>query len=282
MEIRSATPDDLELAYELLSAQSRAAFGISEVARSDLEQRWSAAVVDRYLTDAGYAALDETGTFELAAADRAEADALFETVAARARERGLAELHTVVADADVPFLALVERAGFTRHGGVWRMWKPLDGELPEAQWPDGVLVRTYENADGVRVQALLDDAYTAWDATYVPRTHEDWLAWMTDHDDFDPGLWFLAERDGALVACALNWRERQGRGWVKDLVVAEGERGRGLANALLHHTFRTYAARGATHVGLKVEPENPTGAPQLYERVGFATDRTYGIWVKRL
>jgi ribosomal protein S18 acetylase RimI-like enzyme len=35
-------------------------------------------------------------------------------------------------------------------------------------------------------------------------------------------------------------------------------------------------------VGLKVDADNPTGAPRLYERVGFVTDRRYGIWAKRL
>ena len=29
---------------------------------------------------------------------------------------------------------------------------------------------------------------------------------MTDHDEFDPAMWFLAERDGELVACALHWK----------------------------------------------------------------------------
>jgi mycothiol synthase len=72
------------------------------------------------------------------------------------------------------------------------------------------------------------------------------------------------------------------RGWVKDIVVHERERGRGLGKALLHHAFRAYAARGAQTVGLKVDSTNPTGAPQLYERVGFDIDRRYGIWVKRL
>ena len=35
-------------------------------------------------------------------------------------------------------------------------------------------------------------------------------------------------------------------------------------------------------VGLKVDSTNPTGAPRLYERLGFVTDQRLGIWVKRL
>jgi ribosomal protein S18 acetylase RimI-like enzyme len=105
---------------------------------------------------------------------------------------------------------------------------------------------------------------------------------MTRHDEFDPALWFLVERDGELVACALHWKEHQRRGWVKDIVVRERERGRGIAKALLHTGLRAYAERGAERVGLKVDSTNPTGAPQLYEKVGFVTDRRYGIWTKAL
>jgi ribosomal protein S18 acetylase RimI-like enzyme len=105
---------------------------------------------------------------------------------------------------------------------------------------------------------------------------------MTAHDEFDPALWFLVERGGELVACALHWREHQERGWLKDIVVRESERGHGLGKALLHTGFRDYAERGVERVGLKVDATNPTGAVQLYERVGFETERRYGIWVKQL
>jgi len=108
------------------------------------------------------------------------------------------------------------------------------------------------------------------------------VQWMTGHDDFDPSLWLLAERDDELVGCALHWRETNGRGWVKDLAVQAGERGRGLGAALLTEAFRLYRARGANAVGLKVDAANPTGAVQLYERLGFVSDRRYGVWVKEL
>jgi ribosomal protein S18 acetylase RimI-like enzyme len=105
---------------------------------------------------------------------------------------------------------------------------------------------------------------------------------MPGDPEFDPELWFLVERHGELVACALHWMVTHQRGWVKDIAVRENERGNGLGKALLNHACREYAARGATKVGLKVDSTNPTGAPELYERVGFITDQRYGIWIKRL
>jgi ribosomal protein S18 acetylase RimI-like enzyme len=162
------------------------------------------------------------------------------------------------------------------------MWRALNGKLAAPRWPEDVVVRSYSADDAERVHALLDEAYGGWDRDYVQRPHTDWLAFMTAHDDFDPAMWFLVERDGELVACALHWKEFQQRGWVKDIVVREDERGNGLAKALLQHAFQAYAERGATRVGLKVDSTNPTGAPRLYERAGFVTDQRYGIWIKRL
>jgi ribosomal protein S18 acetylase RimI-like enzyme len=152
------------------------------------------------------------------------------------------------------------------------MWRVLGGDQPEPYWPAGVRVRTYERGDRAAVKALLDAAYSAWDGAYVVRTQDDWERWMTGHDEFDPELWFLVERDDELVACALHWKEHEERGWVKDVVVRESERGRGLATALLRRGFRAYAERGVERVGLKVDSRNPTGALQLYESLGFVVD----------
>jgi ribosomal protein S18 acetylase RimI-like enzyme len=183
---------------------------------------------------------------------------------------------------DAPLYGAVQRNGYTLEREVLRMWRPLSGELPAPVWPKGLTVRSYTDVDAERVHALLDEEYTGWDASYVGRSHAGWLTFMTEHEDFDPSMWFLVERDGELVACALHWKEHQGRGWVKDIVVRPSERGQGLATALLQHGFRAYEERGADRVGLKVDSTNPTGAPQLYERLGFVTDQRLGIWEKRL
>jgi ribosomal protein S18 acetylase RimI-like enzyme len=182
----------------------------------------------------------------------------------------------------VPLYDAVRRNGYTLDREILRMWRMLDGELPQPVWAEGVTVRPYSPADALRVQALLDAEYADWDESYVGRSHDGWVVFMTAHDDFDPMMWFLVERDGDLVACALHWKESQGRGWVKDLVVRTSERGRGFGTALLQHGFREYAKRGADRVGLKVDSTNPTGALQLYERLGFVTDQRLGIWRKTL
>jgi len=279
--IRDAEPTDLDAVFELLAARNRAAFGTTSLERKSVELDFALPGTDRLVAAepevVGFGSLDSAQRVEVAAPTAG--DELLAALAERARARGFEQVNAIVAHADAPFDALVRRAAFEHRGDVLRMFAPLQRELPEPRWPDGVTVRTYADADARAVQALLDAAY-AWDDTHVSRPHEEWLQWMTDHDEFDPELWLLAERDGELVGAALHWLPTRGRGWVKDLVVAESERGRGLGTALLHAGFRASRERGATQVGLKVDSVNPTGAVRLYERVGFVTDRRYGIWVK--
>jgi GNAT superfamily N-acetyltransferase len=285
VHIRAATDDDFEPVFALLEARSRAAFGVSELQREQLRHSWGlvegwvAADGDRIL---GYAALNSAHELSHAATAPDVGDALLERAEERARQRGFAHLEATVVPQDAPLDALVRRNGFRHDRDILRMWRALDGELPAPAWADGVAVRSYTDADAQAVHALLDDAYSGWDEHYVRRPHDDWLVFMTKHEDFDPELWFLVERDHELVACALHWKVFQQRGWVKDIVVRATERGQGLGKALLHHAFHAYAERGAKRVGLKVDSTNPTGAPQLYERAGFETDQRYGIWIKQL
>ena len=289
VEIRDATWDDFDSVVELLDARSRAVFGISEVQPEHIRQRWELPgfdlgwVAESEGSLVGYASLDATQEPTIAAGDPDVAGAPARAGAvtrprARLRPRradrrpcGCGGLEARRAERlrarprDPPHVAAARRRPAGRRRG-----------------PTASVVRTYTDADGSAVHAMLDEAYAGWDRDYVAREHDAWVTVMTDHSDFDPSVWFLVERDGELVACALHWKVHRRRGWVKDIVVRESERGHGLGKALLHHAFRAYADQGATSVGLKVDSTNPTGAPQLYERVGFVTDQRYGIWMKRL
>ncbi len=278
---------DLPAALELLAARDRRTLGVAETTEARLRDRMALPGVDGWVVVgegselAGYASLDAAQELDLVAGDDAIAAALLDQVDRRARERGFDALTLTAAPEDAALRAQAVRAGFVHERTTLRMWHRLD-PVAEPVWPDGVAARTYAETDAPAVKALLDRAYGGWDDTYVERPLDDWVAFMTDHDEFDPALWFLVERDGALVACALHWREHQGRGWLKDLAVDASERGSGLGTALVRHGLRTYAGRGAERVGLKVDDANPTGAPELYAKLGFVTDRRYELWARRL
>jgi ribosomal protein S18 acetylase RimI-like enzyme len=183
----------------------------------------------------------------------------------------------VVSDED-PRLALVRRHPFSLESETLLMWRRLQGKLAEPVWPGGVTVRTFEPADAEVVHGLLDEAYREWDGQYVPMAHDDWARSMTGDPEFEPELWWLAERDGDLAGCGLHWSS----GWLKDLAVRTSERGRGLGSALVQQGLAEFARRGAARVGLKVDAGNPTGAVALYRRLGFVTARKEAIWTLSL
>lgn len=287
LEITPWTGEDFDALFELLDVRSRLAFGVSEQEPAFVRQALELPGTDSWVARksgvvAGLATLaeDQDATVDALAAQ--VGDALLAEIERRARERGFEHVAITAVPEDKPLYALVQRHGLTLEREVWRMWRSVAGDLPEPDWPAGVAVRTYTDDDGERVHTLLDAAYSGWDGNYISRSHQGWLAFMTGHDEFDPALWFLVERDGELVGCSLHWQEHRGDGWVKDIVVVESERGRGLGKALLYNAFRAYAERGAARVGLKVDSTNPTGALQLYASVGFVTDRRYGIWIDSL
>lgn len=60
--------------------------------------------------------------------------------------------------------------------------------------------------------------------------------------------------------------------------MAPAQRGRGLALALLHESFRRHAARGLPATVLGVDAANPTGALALYEKAGMRVVEQFTRW----
>jgi ribosomal protein S18 acetylase RimI-like enzyme len=133
--------------------------------------------------------------------------------------------------------------------------------------PGGIDVRTFTPNDAGSLHSLLEHGYRAGGGSVA--AFEAWLAQMTGDAEYNPELWFLAEKRSGLVGAVLGWTS----GFVKDLVVRESWRGRGVGEALMRHALKTFLARGATAGELKVHADNE-GAVRLYERLGFRTIET--------
>jgi ribosomal protein S18 acetylase RimI-like enzyme len=72
------------------------------------------------------------------------------------------------------------------------------------------------------------------------------------------------------------------KGWVDDLGVRRAWRRRGLALALLQHSFREFYKRGTRKVGLGVDASSLTGATRLYEKAGMHVARQFNSYFKVL
>jgi ribosomal protein S18 acetylase RimI-like enzyme len=275
--IRQGTWNDFDAAYAIVSGP--------ETKPEHLRSRWEVPSFEpeRHLwlaqEDGGvvaFGALYKPDT-AFARGDAARIPELLEHIEARGREEQIARLHFVIPEWDEPAWRAYEAAGFTLSTEVLQMEVVLGSAPDPPRFPDRVMVRTYTDDDARAVKELLDAAYTSWDDTYVPMELDDWVAWMTS-EGFDPTCWWLAGSEGKLGGVCLTWKE----GWVKDIAVTDAWRGKGLGKALLLHALGEHHRRGTPLVGLKVDSINPTGAIQLYERVGFKVAKRLRVYVKQL
>src|SRR5471032_168935 len=136
-DIRDATEGDFEAVFDLLTARSRAAFGIASEQPAFLRQRWDAPSTDNWVAVAdgaivGFASLDENQDFVHAAKDPEVGDALIAHIEHQARVvRGFPHITVVAAAEDAPLYSAVHRNAYTLDREILRMWRLLQGGLPD-------------------------------------------------------------------------------------------------------------------------------------------------------
>ncbi|MFF0964542.1 mycothiol synthase [Streptomyces sp. NPDC003703] len=169
---------------------------------------------------------------------------------------------------------LAQVLGLTLFRELRQMRRPLAGfDLPEPVWPQGVTVREF-------VPGQDDAAWLAVNAEAFAHHPEQGSLTQRDLDArkaeswFDPGGFFLAEREGRLIG--FHWTKvhaEDGLGEVYVLGVRPGAQGGGLGKALTVTGLRHLAARGLPTAMLYVDADNKA-AVSVYERLGFTTYET--------
>jgi mycothiol synthase len=204
---------------------------------------------------------------------------------ARRRAAPGALLRGVVTRPDEPLSAAYDAAGYRLIRHSLEMRVELAGDLPDAEWPDGLAVRTFVAAEDERrvYEADMDCFEDHWDFAREP--FATWRKRMVEHPTFDPLLWFLLEEGDELAGISLCGIHTSGDptfGWVTVLGVRRPWRRRGLGLGLLRHSLREFRRRGMTRAGLDVDAENLSGAVRLYERAGMHVARRRDIVEKPL
>lgn len=204
---------------------------------------------------------------------------LFETVERRAVEKqgGPAVARQWIDANDKVAVAILEGRGYNFTRRFWRMDLDLAEEAPEPAPIDGITIRPLEKGRDERAaHQALEEAFTEhWG--FTPRTYEQVAPARWEADWFRADLSLVAEADGRMVAACING-VRFEEGYVEDLGVLEGFRGRGIGEALLRHSFKIFKDLGLTRASLNVDSDNTTGAMRLYERVGMGTGTSYDIY----
>lgn len=217
---------------------------------------------------------------------------------AETRQRALAETHpgdgpklleSSVSEGQLGARALLEAHGFSQTPELQdqEMVRPTLDDPPPAPLAAGLRLRPampehmrqiwelYRAADldGPGSLETDEDDYTRWAA---------WGFW-------DLSLWRIAWDGEEPVGMVLNFIRpdenehfRRLRGYTEWINVARGWRRRGVARALIVQSFGVLRERGMREAALGVYVNNPTGARQLYESLGYRTVRSMFCYRKPL
>jgi ribosomal protein S18 acetylase RimI-like enzyme len=144
---------------------------------------------------------------------------------------------------------------------AFRLRRDLDAAISQPRWPSRYFCRRLLPVDAPDVHRLLRMAYA--EGHGVP-DFEEWWEKFSGDSEFDASFCFLVFGGDRLAGAALCWTSA----FLKDLAVHPDARRLGLGENLLQQVFRTFRAKGASAVDLKVETGN-ANAIRLYSRAGM-------------
>ena len=165
----------------------------------------------------------------------------------------------------------------------------MDAPPPEPVLPEDLMIRTFVRETQLRPLVLADREIFKdhWGHVTTPLEQdiEEWAHRIDNDPTHDASLWFLALDGDEIVAlslCQLTLAQDPTAGYVDTLGVRRAWRRRGLALALLRHSFRELYRRGQRAVVLDVDAQNLTGATRLYEKAGMHVQYQNVIYEKTL
>jgi mycothiol synthase len=185
---------------------------------------------------------------------------------------------------------LFEDLGYHHIRNSYHMLIEMDVLVPEAEFPEGIVVRTYYPERDAEAVYRADVESFRDHFGFVEQPFEEGLKHFRhfwEQDGFDPGLLFLAmdEHSGEVAGislCPPHAIDDPDLGWVGSLGVRRPWRKRGIGLALLRHSFNEFYRRGKRRVGLGVDAQNLTGALRLYESAGMHVQQTFELYEKEL
>jgi len=206
--------------------------------------------------------------------------AWLEERARRAIDRAPAGARVILATAafseDKDRKELLVRRGFrlVRHFVRLRIEMSAPPVAPEI--PGGIVIRPFDPEADLRPMAIaVREAFRDhWGHVEGDLDEElaQWAHWVREDPDFDPSVWHLACDGDEVVGASLGTTRRpeaENLAYIFVLGVRKAWRGRGIARALLLHSFATFYEHGRPVVDLDADAANLTGAIRLYQGVGM-------------
>lgn len=139
--------------------------------------------------------------------------------------------------------------------------------LPHVDIPNGFKLKLVKPEHYRAIWEANEEAF-ADEWGHRDRTELDYVRFL-GNPNFDPSLWQIAWHEDEIAGVALCEITERGVGEISDLSVRKPFRAQGLARALIVHATRALIERQPKHVRIFTDTDDPFGARNLYESVGF-------------
>jgi GNAT superfamily N-acetyltransferase len=185
-------------------------------------------------------------------------------------------------DTENDWRTLLEREGYKPIRYGYSMVRPDLKDIPDLPLPEGLEVRPVRPDDYWKVWRAAQEAFR----DHWGYSEDDWAdtnfeGWMKD-PTFMPDLWQVAWDGDEVAGMILNFINHaeneeysRKRGYTETICVRRPWRRLGLARALIARSFHVLEEQGMTEAALGVDAQNPNGARQLYESMGFRTVKEF-------
>lgn len=185
----------------------------------------------------------------------------------------------------------LQSAGYSVSRSYYDMEIKLTERPLPMPYPEGLVARPYcHETDLPLLVDVVRDAFSDHHGFIEASFEKDlevFRHWLDNDPYFDPELVIFPvdEATGQVVGCLLgltqDFRDPEA-GYIDTVGVRRGYRRRGLASAMLQHSFAAFWDRGKRLVHLDVDGQSLTNAVALYERAGMHVYQRYNVYEKVL
>jgi GNAT superfamily N-acetyltransferase len=182
---------------------------------------------------------------------------------------------------------LLKSHGYEAVRYFFEMIRSINTPLPESPLPAGLVVRPFDESHNRPIWEAFNEAFRDhWG--YVEGTEEDFQRFLT-RPTRKPHLWKVAWDGEQVAGLILNsfFEEEdkvfnRKRGWTDPICVRSPWRRRGLARSLIAQSILMFKDMGFDDTALGVDTNNPNGALNLYEGLGYKTAKTWVSYRKKM
>jgi len=159
------------------------------------------------------------------------------------------------------------------------MVRPNLKDIPNYELPNRIKIKKPREEDYRKIWEAAREAFK--DEWNEPEWQEEWYDEWLESPYFQPELWKIAWKEDEVVGQVrsyINKKENKKfnrkRGYTENICVRKPWRGQGIAKALIAKSLKKLKEVGMKEAALGVDAENPSGALNLYRKLGFKKEKT--------